>query len=476
MVSPFMSSVPNNKWEELVKRFSVKSRSEKLVSLLPYLFKSESSLPLLAGILMVGASAIGWVIEPLYGTISAWNIPIDIGWSIRSPFINYGLLCVFCACYQFLVSFASWRKFPGSGYFERRQNIVAGIVCILPVLLFLDQYLFVEQGTVALFAQQRLQYQLIQGHFNYSLGPQLLKIVPFTLDISTINGRTVLLIDQLWMGAILPLISAFLLFGHKWRYQEVSTTKKFQILWHFYVVVGIFLLVLLGRAPLASLYIVEAQQNLNVGEYSQALDNLNTADALNPYLDQIAYYHTERGQALYFLHPGQQDAESNVYLASVYSKEARYTETYQILHMLWLAQPQSPWVVDAINTTLEHMAENTPSLNGASTIKPTSAEDAKALALVLQLSQVDPSNVYGQYVLGILNFRLHNYSECIAQMRIVVQESSDMDIQSAAYTAIGLSEAGLGDTNSERAYLLQAELLDPNYRNGTAREELSGLH
>ncbi len=476
MVNPFMSSAPNNKQDGLIERFSVGNRLEKLVSLFPSLFKSESSLPLLAGILMIGASAVGWVVEPLHGTISAWNIPIDIGWNTRSPLINYGLLCIFCACYQFLVSLASWWKFPGSAYFERRQNIVAGIVCILPILLSLDQYLFVEQGTVALFAQQRLQYQLIQSHSNYSLGPQLLKIVPFTLDIATINGRLVLLIDQLWMGAVLPVISAFLLFGHKWSYQEVSATKKFQVPWHVYAVVGIFFLVLLSRAPLASLYIAEAQQKLNMGEYSQALDSLNTADALNPYLDQVAYYHMKRGQALYFLHPDQQDAESNVYLASVYSKESRYTEAYQILHTLWLAQPQTPWMVDAIDTTLEHTAENTPSLNGASTTKPTSADDANALTLALQLSQVDSANVYSQYVLGILNFRLHNYAECIAQMHIVVQESSDMDIQSAAYTSIGLSEAGLGDTNSERMYLLQAELLDPNYRNGTAREELSGLH
>ncbi len=476
MGSPFMSSAPNNKQDELIKRFSIKSHAEKLVSLLPTLLKSESSLPLVAGFLMVGASATGWFIEPLHGTISAWNIPIDIGWNIRASFLNYGVFCVLCACYQFLVSLASWRKFPGSAYFEGKQKIVAGIVCILPVLLFLDQYLFVEQGTVALFAQQRLQYQLIQGHFNYSLGPQLLKIVSFTLDISTINGRIVLLIDQLWMGTVLPIIGAFLLLGHKWRYQEVSITKKFQVSWNVYAVVGIFFLVLLGRAPLASLYVAEAQQNLNMGEYSQALDSLNTAVAINPYLDQTAYYHVERGQALYFLHPGQQDAESSVYLASVYTKQSRYTEAYQILHTLWLTQPQNPWLIDKIDTTLEQMAENTTSLNGASTTKPTSADDANALALVSQLSQVDSTNVYGQYVLGILDFHLHNYADCMAQMHIVMQESSDMDIQSAAYTTIGLSEAGLGDTNSERAYLIQAELLDPNYRNGTAREELSGLH
>ena len=61
-------------------------------------------------------------------------------------------------------------------------------------------------------------------------------------------------------------------------------------------------------------------------------------------------------------------------------------------------------------------------------------------------------------------------------MTKVIQLSRNADIQSSAYTYIGLSIAGQGNVVDARKFLFQATKLDPAYHNNTAREELSGLH
>jgi hypothetical protein len=58
----------------------------------------------------------------------------------------------------------------------------------------------------------------------------------------------------------------------------------------------------------------------------------------------------------------------------------------------------------------------------------------------------------------------------------VIQLSHSEDIQSNAYSYIGLSVAQKGDIAQARTILLYATKLDPNFHNDTAREELSGLH
>jgi hypothetical protein len=61
-------------------------------------------------------------------------------------------------------------------------------------------------------------------------------------------------------------------------------------------------------------------------------------------------------------------------------------------------------------------------------------------------------------------------------MYIVLQSSSDAEVQSSAYTYLAISAAQQGDYVSSRKFLLKAVELDYAYRNNIAREELSGLH
>ena len=73
----------------------------------------QSIIPAVAGCVMIGASLLPWLTDPLQGNYSAWKLPIDIGWQFHVAIVNYGLLCLCCALYAFCVSYAHWKPFRG---------------------------------------------------------------------------------------------------------------------------------------------------------------------------------------------------------------------------------------------------------------------------------------------------------------------------------------------------------------------------
>jgi tetratricopeptide (TPR) repeat protein len=201
---------------------------------------------------------------------------------------------------------------------------------------------------------------------------------------------------------------------------------------------------------------------------------LDAALTLNPALDQVPYYHIERGQAFYALHPNEQSDDSRAYLAFVYRLQGDNLDADQELLAVWHVHPTTPWVVDELSITLERLAEYVQQPNSPPVQRADS--DIAAMSWLQILAQIDASNVYGQYLLGRFQYYLHSYDACIARMTRVIQLSRNTDIQSSAYTYMGLSVAGQGDIPRERRLLFEAVKLDPSYRNNTAREELSGLH
>jgi len=335
-------------------------------------------------------------------------------------------------------------------------------------------------------AQHEIQMLLIQHHFGYRIAMERITIDPFALDTSTIPGRLEILVDQVSFGPLLPVVAALICFGllgdggRRKRPHPASTPppplrRRDNRIWLAGIGILMFLLgVVLGRAPAAMASEYQATVSLEAGDYQLALNWLNAAHALNPALDQVAYYHIERGQALYFLHPNQPNDESLAYLAFEYQERGDDLDAY--LQLLTIAQAHQPpaWVVDEMSLTLEKLAEFTHALKG--TAIPRSNNDVTALPWVQLLAQVDSSNVYAQYLVGRLQYDLHNYTGCTEQMLKVIELSPNRDVQSSAYTYMALSSAGQGDYLQERALLFKAIQLDPNYYNNTAREELSGLH
>ena len=199
-----------------------------------------------------------------------------------------------------------------------------------------------------------------------------------------------------------------------------------------------------------------------------ALKWLNTALFLNPALDRVSYFHIERGQAYYSLYPNIQSDDSRVYLGYVYRIEGDYLDSEQELIALWRIHPATSWVVAEASITFETLAEFNQQRGGQPIQRIEN--DVASMTWLQLLSQVDSSNVYGQYVIGRLQYHLHSYGVSIAQMTKVIQLSRNTDIQSSAYTYIGLSIAGQGNVVDARKFLFKAAKLDPAYHNNTARE------
>jgi tetratricopeptide (TPR) repeat protein len=144
------------------------------------------------------------------------------------------------------------------------------------------------------------------------------------------------------------------------------------------------------------------------------------------------------------------------------------------LQRTWQRGGHAPWLVDQMSVILMQLATvSLPHPTTASLQRP--AEDSAALAWFNQLLDVDRNNIFGQYMVGRIQYELHNYSQCEAAMRRVIALSQSTNVLSSAYTYLALSSDGQGDYAEARTYLLQAVSLDPKYRNNTAREELSGL-
>jgi tetratricopeptide (TPR) repeat protein len=217
-----------------------------------------------------------------------------------------------------------------------------------------------------------------------------------------------------------------------------------------------------------------AKEELTVGDYNQALVLLNSARFFNPEFEQDASYHIEQGQAQYFLSSPQLTPDSRIYLAATSRSQGDYLDAYQQLLAVWHTYPTVPWLVDEMDTTLEHLIEARRPLRGSITNRISA--DEGALPWLHVLLKVDPSNSYALYATGRIQYDLHNYQLCIAYMSTLLQIDPKDNIRSSLYTYMSLSETGLHNDEMARLLLFKAVSLDPDYHNNTAREELSGLH
>lgn len=438
-------------------------------------------LPALAGSLMLCAGLLPWLIEPLQAGVPAWQLPFDLGWQVRTGLFNYGLLCTLCALYPFFIAYRTWqagRNLPARARLSAPAPACfrAALLCCLPVVLLLWQYLFVDFGSLTQLARHEAQYLLLTQNLGYGIGPQIASIAdPTSLDLLTLHGRLSLFFDQVAGGFFLPWLSAFLLVLARSLFPKPATRPararrqpRLPV-----AAIALALAILFGRAPLALLCNDQGRAALSIGDYVQANGWLGAADTLNPLLEQVALFHIERGQAHYFLYPKQPDVESYAYLASAYQEQQDYQAAYQALLSAWQLGDHSPWLLDELSTTLVKLVNLTNPLQGA----PFQRVDNESAALpwLNELVSRDPGNIYAHYMLGRIQYDLHNYSQCAAEMSRVIALSRNTTVLSSAYTYLGLSSAGRGDYANARTFLLQAVALDPEYRNNTAREELSGL-
>jgi hypothetical protein len=439
-----------------------------------------SRVPLAVGCMMLAASVFPWLKDPLDGRFSAWQLPVDIGWQAHTSLISYGLLCACGGLLAFGLAFVQWRPalrpLPAG-----RAYVALGWCCAVPVLLFLLQYLFVDLHSMNVFAQHRREILLLERHLGYNSPQSIIPLQPFQLGISTLLGRVQLLVDQMSYGVFLACACAGLLIGYRLFDRPAgmrvrgSGARRSGL-----VALLLACIIVLGRAPAAMVCNYEAKLSLAAGDYSGALLWLDGAQALNPVLDQLSFYHEERGEALYYLFPGEQSDNTHAYLAHVYRLQRDTVDAYKELLAGWSTgptrptRPGQPWMVDEMSTTLEMQAEYQQSLGTLAAQLTQGMTPARPW--LEELLQVDSANVYAQYMEGRMQCAVKNYTACTVYMTNVLYMSRNPILQSSAYTYMGLSAEGQGQYAQARQLLFKAIKLDPSYRNNIAREELSGLH
>ncbi len=425
---------------------------------------------------MLVGSIIPWLNDPFGPAYKAWQLPIYLSWSSRVAVLNYGTLCACCALLLFAMNYAQYKPFRGSHYLLQ-QHVYAGVACLVPVLVFFTQYLFTDVQGINQLAQHKIQMLLIESHYNYRTGAQILSIKPFTLNIAQLGDRLSLLTDQLSFGVFFPCISSWMLFA--WgRTAGTCKRSKYRKIVEFTGILA--LIILLARGPISIACENWAENSLSTGNYADALVWLDRATFFDPSLETAAFFHIDRGEASYFLHPKQLDDDSHIYLASMYQDRKNYVVAYQqIQDVLNEHKSTSPWIKDEISVTLEELTE------GAGVLKQYAPEldarevathgDYAALKWLQPLTKLYPDNVYALYMLGRIHYELHSYSLSTFQMHAVTQMSSNADLLSSAYTYVALSDMGQGNYALGRKELLTAIAFDPNYRNTSAREEMSGI-
>jgi tetratricopeptide (TPR) repeat protein len=448
------------------------------------------ALALFAGMLLILASLCPWLFEPLGDSLSAWEIPVYIGWPLRLPALNYGLLCTVGAI---LASVAGGASAPllstklsvAIHLFVKRRlkgfyHLIA-IYCLIISLLFCLQYLFLDIRSIDQLVQNKRQSLLIAYQLGYHSSRQFIPIEPFQLDSNLFISHLSLLLDQWSFGILMPVLAAVVLLRSS-RQVVVMEPPAYTSSRRRWIGVSLFILIalcLLGRVPIALFCESIAGTALQGGDYAKASRWLDRAVAFDPSLNEVAFYHVQRGQIDYFVFHDTQGQDSLAYTASVAYQGRKYQEAYLDLFQTWQLHPTTPWITAELEKVIMRSIEVRKPLQSritSSGMQPPVNADNRSLSYVQELLRVDPSNVYGHYILGRIDCDLRLYLECTHEMQKVIALSSNKEIQSSAYIYIGLSEAGQGNYITSRIFLMKAVQLDPGYYNNTAREELSGLH
>jgi hypothetical protein len=430
-------------------------------------------LPLLAATLLLLSAFLPWLYDPFGFSMTAWQIPLDAGWQFRSPFLNYGLLCsiiALCICLQPIA-----RSFPTSHRLSFFTTLPLTLFCLLPLLLFLGQMLCCNFSDMARIAQHERQMLLIQRLFLYSVADPLVSLHPLTLHTSTLWGRSQLLVNQLGYALLLPLLSSIILRFCRKHYPGIITrpvSSRWRIL--LPLCMSCFLCLTFTRAFIGIICEKQAQIALSSGAYQQALSLLDTAHLFLPTLDAAAFYHLERGQALYYLSSQSLSPESLAYLAANSRSMQDFPAAFQHGYALWKTFPSTPWISDELSETLEAWIASLQPLKPGTT--STIDHSATALPWLQTLVRVDPANIYGLYLEGRIAYAFHSYTACLFSLSRIPLISQEPALLSSIYTYQAFSEMSLGHLAVGRELLFKALTFDPSYRNNTAREALSGLH
>jgi len=400
-----------------------------------------------AGALLVISLFTPWLQVPLVNTWTSWELPIDLGWGVKSDAITYGMLVsILALCFFWQgVRVADWPALAPLGnrsgaVMRPRRLIWMSLLALSPALLALFQLLFVDYSLMATLQDNENQYLLLTRHLGYRVASQHFSLQVLHFSISGVGNRFYLIVELAALGAIAPLLACLLcLIGAYFSRSAVlpalalpahgsiaaprsssarptgdeadrshgadglpdglsdelldkqpAEQVEDAVDWRrwrglLFAAAVVVGLLIFGRAP-AGLYAKSlGLAALNQGHYQAALNDFAIATTLTPSLNDLPHFREERGQALYML--GDTDTlDGGIYLAAQYTTIGVPDQAWAVERELLRRYPTSVPLKQITTNTLAFLIES----NTRVAITPTdNEEEALNPEVVIQVAQVD---------------------------------------------------------------------------------------
>lgn len=437
---------------------------------------------------------VPWIAIPLGSSFSGWQLPVDLAWGIRFSPVSYGFVGL-------LITFAML-AILGIVFFPPLRDrvrplpsvsiIFPGMLALIVPLVFVEQMIFADMHSMITFANQEQQSLLIQNWLSYSLPGQHIAWQPFQDMISTITDRALLLFQIVNLGAILMALSGIFAICSYWFYFHTPSRAEYS---NDHIVSGIawallagLALIILGRAPIANIYLNLSQQSLVQGNIVLSQNYLQIAQTLNTSLALLPETHYIQGQIDSIR--GEQTVDVTLWQADQYRSSGDALRSWQTLELPILHSPGNPVLRLDATVSLEMLAEQTANtlskynqsqfeqypLNQPQNTDSILPQMQSAVPWLTQIASLDSTNLYSSFLQGRIQFAGRNFARAEQTFTQLNSLTKNADLLSIDYTYIALCRGNEGDIIGERILLNKAVSFDYGYYNTVAREAQSGLH
>ncbi|HEX9035402.1 MAG TPA: hypothetical protein VF808_00260 [Ktedonobacterales bacterium] len=458
---------------------------------------------LIGAMLLALAAVAPWLRVPLVRAYYAGDFHIQLGWGPRGVLPTYATVCLALAGVFALRAITAWlshgewaSSIPWRRSLTARTCIAMALISLSVSLLFVYQFTLVDFVSVTRMIGQYDQSSLIRPMFGYTLPQTIQPLAPFQMSGETPADRLGALIEFVLsstpnIGLFLPVLGSLVLLVGAYRRRQAalaniadpehSLPRRYVAL----LVVSLFAVMLLLRAPAGLVCQWFGVQSVNSGSPQAALNWFQRATTLTPTLQDLPTFHQEYGEAQY-LAGAQNTLDAGLYLAQQYRDMVAVDQAVTEDMLLAQRYPGNPQVTLDTTLSLEQSIVNQtnqallPADNEQRTRYSQIAGmvylNQSAMPSIDELLQVSPNNLYGHYLRGRILYAQGAFEPAAVEFDTVLTLTSDDSTKSSAYTFLAFCADGLGDYTSGRAYLAKAENLDSGYYNTTARQAASGLH
>lgn len=405
--------------------------------------RSWLAWPLLGLLLLMPGLALPWLAVPLRAGRSAWSLPVILAGMPALSWVTYGTVTATCLGLALLAMMHSQgRPSPATA--------AVGAALLAVSLTFLMTTATADWPLLQQLMNQTAQQTAIFSQFGYAVpgqAPSVMLLIPVTGTWALVGGALRLgwfciatgglvlfwsgaaslvrwLRETRWPGRLLPALAVLLLLG------------------------------VLGRGVAATRLAARGIAASRAGDYQAARTSLAVARQLNPLLISSRSYELALGQVQ--LAAGGRQPLALLAAAAARGAGGNTWGEVADLRRAAAGDPANPVLVQQLDQASQMLAlhdQNPGSLRAVS--DPTAAD---------------------MYTEGRIFYSLADYPAALVCFRRVLSMTGDANVDSSAFTYIGLSQLKLGHADLARQELLRAVRVDAGYNNTLARSLVAGLY